>query len=137
MFRQASWLISQKDSSHAQASEEESSVNIATPRRFGSRCGHGKWTAVAGLTIRCARREGLSLAAEGDDKMIPFIVNGKWDDPEVEDIAQFRDVNQDKDNLNAFNTWNAANEFARPFSVPPGPPSQALALLRTAFKVTI
>jgi len=69
--------------------------------------------------------------------MIPFVVNGKWDDPEVEDIAQFRDVNQDKDNLNAFNTWNAANEFARPFSVPPGSPPQALALLRTAFKVTI
>lgn len=77
------------------------------------------------------------LDAKGDDKMIPFIINGKWEDPEVKDIAQFSDVIKDQDNLNAFNTWNAANEFARPFSLPPGSPPEALSILRKAFKATL
>jgi tripartite-type tricarboxylate transporter receptor subunit TctC len=77
------------------------------------------------------------LDAKGDDKFIPFIINGKWDDPEVKNIAQFHDVIKDKDNLNAFDTWNAANEIARPFSLPPGSPPQALTVLRKAFKATI
>lgn len=77
------------------------------------------------------------IDAKGDDKMIPFIVNGKWEDREVKDIAQFHDVIKDKDNLNAFDTWNAANEFARPFSLPPGSPPEALSILRKAFKATI
>jgi hypothetical protein len=77
------------------------------------------------------------LDAKGDDKMIPFIINGKWDDPEVKDIAQFGDVIKDKDNLHAFKLWNSANEFARPFSLPPGSPPQALSILRKAFKATM
>jgi len=77
------------------------------------------------------------LEAKGDDKMIPFIINGKWDDPEVRDITQFRDVIKEKNDLGAFNTWNAANEFARPFSLPPGSPPEALAVLREAFKATM
>ena len=76
------------------------------------------------------------LNAKGDDRMIPFIIHGKWDDAEVKDIAQFRDVIKDKDNLNAFNTCNAANEFARPFSLPPGSPPESLSILRKAFKAT-
>ena len=77
------------------------------------------------------------LDAKGDDKMMPFIINGKWDDPEVRNIAQFSDVIKNKDDLNAFNTWNAANEFARPFSLPPGSPPEALSILRKAFKATM
>ncbi|HSE91466.1 MAG TPA: hypothetical protein VLJ79_34980 [Candidatus Binatia bacterium] len=77
------------------------------------------------------------LDAKGDDKMIPFIINGKWEDPEVKGIAQFNEVIKDKDNLSAFNTWNSANEFARPFSLPPGAPPEALSILRKAFKATM
>lgn len=77
------------------------------------------------------------LDAKGDAEMIPFIINGKWEDPEVKDIAQFREVIKAKDNLNAFDTWNAANEFARPFSLPPSSPSEALNILRRAFKATM
>jgi tripartite-type tricarboxylate transporter receptor subunit TctC len=77
------------------------------------------------------------LDAKGDDQFIPFIMNGKWDDPEVKNIAQFREVIKDKNNLNAFDTWNAANEIARPFSLPPGSPPQALVTLRKAFKATM
>ncbi len=76
------------------------------------------------------------LDTKGDDKMIPFIINGKWEDPEVRNIAQFRDVIKDKDDLNAFNAWNAANEFARPFSLPPGSPTEAISIFRKAFKAT-
>jgi tripartite-type tricarboxylate transporter receptor subunit TctC len=77
------------------------------------------------------------LDAKGDEKMIPFIINGKWEDPEVKNITQFNEVIKDKDDLNAFNTWNSANEFARPFSLPPGSPPEALKVLRKAFKATM
>jgi len=77
------------------------------------------------------------LDANGADKMIPFIINGKWEDPEVKYIPQFAEVIKDQDNLDAFKTWNAANEFARPFSLPPGSPPEALSILRKAFKATI
>ena len=77
------------------------------------------------------------LNAKGDDQMIPFIINGKWEDPEVRNIPQFNEVIKDKNDVNAFNTWNSANEFARPFSLPPGSPPEALSILRKAFKATI
>ncbi|HEY7322103.1 MAG TPA: hypothetical protein VIE89_31440 [Candidatus Binatia bacterium] len=77
------------------------------------------------------------IDAKADDKMIPFIINGKWEDPEVRDIAQFNEVIEDKNNLIAFNTWNATNEFARPFTLPPDSPKEALSILRKAFKATI
>jgi hypothetical protein len=77
------------------------------------------------------------LDAKGDDKLIPFIMNGKWEDPEVKNTAQFNEVIKEKDDLNAFKTWNSANDFARPFSLPPGSPPEALKILRRAFKATM
>lgn len=77
------------------------------------------------------------LDAKGDEKMIPFIVADRWEDPEVRNLPLFREVIKDKNNLDAFNTWNSANEFARPFSLPPGSPPEALSILRKAFKATI
>jgi tripartite-type tricarboxylate transporter receptor subunit TctC len=77
------------------------------------------------------------IDAKGDEKMIPFIVADRWEDPEVKNLPLFREVIKDKDNLHAFNTWNSANEFARPFSLPPGSPPEALSVLRKAFKATM
>ena len=77
------------------------------------------------------------LDAKGDDKMIPFIINGKWDDAEVKGIAQFHKVIKNEDNLAGFDAWNAANEFARPLSLPPGSPPEVLSILRKAFKATV
>jgi tripartite-type tricarboxylate transporter receptor subunit TctC len=77
------------------------------------------------------------IDAKGDEQLIPFIINGKWDDPEVKNIAQFKEVIKDKDNVQAFSAWNASNEFARPFSLPPGAPKAALETLRKAFAATI
>jgi len=77
------------------------------------------------------------LDAKGEDKMIPFIVADRWEDADVKDLPLFREVIKDKDNLTAFNTWNSPNEFARPFSLPPGAPKEALSILRKAFKATL
>jgi tripartite-type tricarboxylate transporter receptor subunit TctC len=77
------------------------------------------------------------LDAQGEDKMIPFIVGDRWQDPEVKGLPLFRDIIKDKDNLTAFNVWNSANDFARPFVLPPDSPQQALQTLRRAFKATI
>ena len=77
------------------------------------------------------------LDSKGGDKMIPFIVADRWEDPEVKQLPLFREVIKDKENLSAFNTWNSANEFARPFSLPPGASPEALSILRKAFKATM
>jgi tripartite-type tricarboxylate transporter receptor subunit TctC len=77
------------------------------------------------------------LDETGADKMIPFIIAHRWEDPEVKDLPLFSDVVKNKDNLKAFNVWNSANDFARPFSLPPGTPKEALSILRKAFKSTI
>jgi tripartite-type tricarboxylate transporter receptor subunit TctC len=77
------------------------------------------------------------IDAKGDDKMIPFIVGDRWEDPEVKNITLFRDIIKDPGNLHAFNVWNSANDFARPFALPPGAPKEALEVLRTAFKATL
>jgi tripartite-type tricarboxylate transporter receptor subunit TctC len=77
------------------------------------------------------------LDASGDDKMIPFIVGDRWQDREVKDLPLFRDIIKDPGNLTAFNVWNSANDFARPFVLPPDSPPQALEILRRAFKATI
>ncbi len=77
------------------------------------------------------------LDAKGDERMIPFLIADRWEDPEVKGIPLFREVIKDKDNLHAFITWNAPNEFARPFSLPPGSPPEALSTLRKAFKATM
>lgn len=77
------------------------------------------------------------IEAKGDERMIPFVVADRWEDPEVKDLPLFREVIKGKDNVTAFNTWNSPNEFARPFSLPPGAPPEALGILRKAFKATM
>jgi tripartite-type tricarboxylate transporter receptor subunit TctC len=77
------------------------------------------------------------LDAAGEDKMIPFIINSRWQDPEVKDLPLFRDVFKDENNRRAFDSWNSSNEFSRPFSLPPGSPTAALSTLRQAFKATL
>ena len=77
------------------------------------------------------------LDAKGDDRMIPFVISDRWEDPEVKAVPLFSDVFSDEDNRKAFNTWNAANQFARPFTLPPRTPKDRVNLLRNAFKATL
>jgi tripartite-type tricarboxylate transporter receptor subunit TctC len=77
------------------------------------------------------------LDARGDDRMTPFVISDRWEDPEVKTVALFSEVFKDKDNVHAFNTWNAANQFSRPFTLPPGTPKDRVNILRNAFKATL
>jgi hypothetical protein len=77
------------------------------------------------------------LDAKGEDELIPFIIHRRWEEPEVKNLPTFSEVIKDKNNQLAYRTWNAANEFARPFSVPPGVPKERLESLRRAFAATM
>jgi len=77
------------------------------------------------------------LDAKGPDRLIPFLIHKKIEDPEVSGLPLFTDVIKGEDNLATYRTWAASYEFQRPFSLPPGAPSDRLALLRKAFAATL
>ncbi len=77
------------------------------------------------------------LDAKGDDRLIPFIIQGKFPDPEVKDLPQFTDVIKGEENLAAFKAYVRPYEFQRPLTVPPNTPKDRLTTLRRAFKATM
>ena len=77
------------------------------------------------------------LDAGGEDRLIPFIIHRRWDEPAVKNIPTFSEVFKNQNDQLAYDAWNAANEFARPFSVPPGTPKNRLESLRRAFAATM
>ena len=77
------------------------------------------------------------LDARGDDKLIPFIIHGKIEDPEVKDLPQFTQVLKGEENRKAFKTWANQYDFQRPLVVPPKTPKERLETLRTALQRTL
>jgi tripartite-type tricarboxylate transporter receptor subunit TctC len=77
------------------------------------------------------------LDAHGDDKLIPFIIYGKIEDPEVKDLPQFTDVIKGEENAKAFKTWAKQYDFQRPLMVPPKTPRERLQILRAALQKTL
>lgn len=78
------------------------------------------------------------LDAKGDDRLIPYLIHRKWDEPEVKDLPLIPDVlKKDQEKLAAYKTWVATYEFQRPYTVPPGTPKERLQLLRKAFADTL
>ena len=77
------------------------------------------------------------LDAKGDEKLIPFLIHKRLEDPEVKDLPLFTDVLKGEDNLATYRTWAASYEFQRPFSFPPDTPKERLETLRTAFAATL
>ncbi|HXV85007.1 MAG TPA: tripartite tricarboxylate transporter substrate-binding protein [Candidatus Binatia bacterium] len=77
------------------------------------------------------------LDATGDDKLIPFIIHGKIEDPEVKDLPQFTEVLKGEENIKAFKTWANQYDFQRPLVVPPRTPPERLQTLRTAMQKTL
>jgi tripartite-type tricarboxylate transporter receptor subunit TctC len=77
------------------------------------------------------------LDAQGDDRLIPFVIEGKWEEPEVKDLPQFTDVIKGQENLEAFTAWLNAYKYFQPLSVPPGTPKARVEILRTALKETL
>jgi tripartite-type tricarboxylate transporter receptor subunit TctC len=92
----------------------------------------GCWTWESGRTT--ARP---MLDAQGDEKLIPFLIHSRWNDPEVKDLPLIPEVIKGEDNLSAYRTWASTYEFQRPFTVPPGTPKPRLQLLRKAFADTM
>lgn len=77
------------------------------------------------------------LDASGDDKLIPFIIHGKIEDPEVRNLPQFTEVLKGEDNLAAFKAWANQYDFQRPLVLPPNTPKDRLETLRTALQKTL
>ena len=77
------------------------------------------------------------LEAKGDDRMIPFLMEGKADDPEVRDLPQYREVIKGEDNIALFDAWMSQYRVSRPLVVPPNMPKSRLQVLRTALKRTL
>jgi len=77
------------------------------------------------------------LDATGDEKMIPIVIQGKSNDPEVRGIPQITERIKGKENLATFTAWAQQYNFMRPLSVPPGTPKDRINILRKAYKATL
>jgi tripartite-type tricarboxylate transporter receptor subunit TctC len=79
------------------------------------------------------------LNAKGDDRLIPYIIHRKWEDPLVKDLPLIPEVikkRADKDGQAVYAAWGGQYEFQRPFVAPPGVPKDRLETLRKAFAAT-
>jgi tripartite-type tricarboxylate transporter receptor subunit TctC len=77
------------------------------------------------------------LDAQGGDKLIPFVISERWEDPEVKDLPLFKDAIKDPKKYVIFRAWAAQMDFQRPFTVAPGTPKDRLAILRKALAATL
>jgi tripartite-type tricarboxylate transporter receptor subunit TctC len=77
------------------------------------------------------------LDAKGDDKLIPFIMGDRWDDPEVKDLPLLKDVIKDPKKYAIYRAWETQMDFQRPFAIAPGTPKERLTTLRTALAETL
>ncbi|MEE8113010.1 MAG: hypothetical protein V3T23_01515, partial [Nitrososphaerales archaeon] len=77
------------------------------------------------------------LDAKGDDKMIPFLLQGESQDPEVRNLPKYTDFIKDRENLDSFKAWMGQYLFFRPFAYPPKTHPERVNILRTAFKKTL
>ena len=77
------------------------------------------------------------LDASGDDKLIPFIIHGNINDPEVKNLPQFTERLKGEDDLAAFRAWANQYDFQRPLVVPPKTPRDRLRTLRAGLQKTL
>ncbi len=77
------------------------------------------------------------LDATGDGRLIPFLIHGTIDDPEVKDLPRILDAIKGDNNLATFRAWASTYDFQRPLSLPPGTPKDRLAILRKAYRATM
>ncbi|HWO41432.1 MAG TPA: hypothetical protein VNO43_06470 [Candidatus Eisenbacteria bacterium] len=77
------------------------------------------------------------LDASGDDKLIPFIISQRWDDPEVKDLPLFKEAIKDPKKYAIYRAWEAQMDFQRPFTVSPDTPKERISILRTALMRTL
>lgn len=77
------------------------------------------------------------LDASGDERLIPYVIQGKSEDPLTKGLPQFTSKIKDQEKLTAFKAWLEPYEFFRPLAMPPETPKERLQILRTALKQTM
>jgi tripartite-type tricarboxylate transporter receptor subunit TctC len=77
------------------------------------------------------------LDATGDDRLIPFIIHARVDDPELKGVPLFTTVLKEDVNVATYRAYMAQMEYQRPLTVSPGTPKERLDILRRAFKATL
>jgi tripartite-type tricarboxylate transporter receptor subunit TctC len=77
------------------------------------------------------------LEAGGEERLLPYVIQGKYKDPEVQNLPQFTSVIKDKDKLAAFKAWLGPYEFFRPLALPPNTPKERVEIFRTALRKTM
>ena len=77
------------------------------------------------------------LDAKGDNQLIPFIIHGHVEDPEVKDLPQYTQVIKGEENVKAFKAWANQYDFQRPLMVPPKTPKDRLQVLRKGLEETV
>jgi tripartite-type tricarboxylate transporter receptor subunit TctC len=77
------------------------------------------------------------LDAQGEDRLIPFAIHRRLEDPEVKELPLFREVIRGQDNLATYDALVASMEFLYALSVPPRTPKDRLETLRAAFQRTL
>ena len=77
------------------------------------------------------------LDAKGDERMIPFIIHSRIDDPDARNVTLVSEAVKDEANLRAYRVYMAQMEYSRPLTVAPGTPKDRLDILRRAFKTTL
>ena len=77
------------------------------------------------------------LDAKGDDRLIPFLIHTRLDDPEVRNLPVFTDVLKDEVNVATYKAYMAQMEYQRPLTITPGTPKERLEILRRGFKATL
>lgn len=86
------------------------------------------------VSMRTTARE--ILHAKGDNRLIPFVIAKPHEDPEVQGLSLIPDVILSDEGRAMYSAWASHLEFFRPFSVPPGVPTERLQILRRAFDQT-
>jgi tripartite-type tricarboxylate transporter receptor subunit TctC len=77
------------------------------------------------------------LDAKGDEKLIPFVMSERWEDPEVKDLPLFKDAIKDPKKFAIYQAWANQMDFQRPLALPPKTPDDRLAILRKGFSETL
>jgi hypothetical protein len=72
------------------------------------------------------------LDAKGDNKLVPFLMSDRWEDPEVKDLPLIKDVIKDPKKFAIYKSWANQMDFQRPLAFPPETPKERLDTLRTA-----
>ena len=77
------------------------------------------------------------LESKGDERMIPFIIHARVNDPDAKNVTLVSEALKDEASLRAYRVYMAQMEYSRPFTVAPGTPTDRLAVLRRAFSSTL